>query len=63
MQEYTCNGQQTQTEKEETLQILLKEQQRDKCSNWKKITEICEEQEKEENREGTTTLSRNADFR
>ena len=29
----------------------------------KKISEICEEQEKEKNKEGASTLSRNTDFR
>ena len=38
-------------------------QQRAKCSNWEKIPEICEEQEKEENGEAIATFSRNANFR
>ena len=62
LQGSTCNGQQAQTEKEETLQELRKEQQRAKCSNWKEISEICEKQKKEENREGASALSRKADF-
>ena len=42
---------------------LPKEQQRAKCSDWKKNSEVCEEQEKEENGEGASALSRNTDFR
>ena len=40
-----------------------KEHQRAKCSNGKEISEICEKQEKGENREGASAFSRNADFR
>ena len=58
MKRSTCNGKQTKTEKEETLQELRKEQQRGKCSNWKEISEICKKQEKEENREGSSDLSK-----
>ena len=63
LQEFMCNGQQAQTEKEKTLQELRKEQQRAKFSNWKEISEICQKQEKEENGEGVSTLSRNTAFR
>ena len=58
-----CNCKETQEKKKETHQELRNEQQRAKCSNCKVISEICQEQEEEENRERTTTLSRNADFR
>ena len=50
-------------QKKKTVQKLRREQQRAKCSNSKEISEICEEQEKEEDREGTSVLSRNADFK
>ena len=43
-----CNGSQAKAEKEENIQDLQKEQQRTKCSNWEKISEICKKQEKEE---------------
>ena len=57
-----CNGQQAQTEEEETFQKLQKEQQRAKCFNWKEIPEICQKQEKEENGKEASALSTNTDF-
>ena len=62
LQGSTCNGQQTQTEKEETLQKLRKEEQRAKCFDWEEISEISEEQEKEEHGKRASALSRNVDF-
>ena len=57
LQRPTCNGKEAETKKEETFQEALKEQQRIERS------EICQEQEEEENREGIATFSRNAAFR
>ena len=41
LQGSTCYGQQAQTEEKVEFQELWKEQQRDKCSNWKEIPEVC----------------------
>ena len=58
-----CYGQQAHVEKEEKIQELCKEQQGAQCSDWKEISEICQKQEKDENRNWASALARIADFK
>ena len=55
-----CYSKQAQAE---NVQELLQEQQGAKCSNWKEISEVCQKQEKEENKKKDLALSRSVDFR
>ena len=57
-----CVGPQAQTNKEEEFLELQKEQRRIERSDWKKISEVCEKQEKEEDRKRAPAISRNTDF-
>ena len=50
MQGFTCNGQQTQAEKEKKNQEVREEQQGANYSNWKEASKVLKKQEKEENR-------------
>ena len=63
MQRSTCYGKHAQTKEKDKFHELWKEQQGTQCSNWKEIPEVCQKQEKEENRKRAQELLRNADFR
>ena len=49
-------------QKKKKNQDLQKGQQGAQHSNWKKNSEVCKQQEKEENRKRAPALSRNEDF-
>ena len=58
-----CHGKQAQIEVKEKFPKLWKKQQRAKCSNQEKNSEVGQIQEKEENGKKSPALSRNIDFR